>query len=237
MLRTLFGEPKRTDQGDLLKIKQSIREFISRLDKMERSRKPTLSTEKLYRFRLWGRGFIDAVDELEQSLFCSLRFSERVGATYIEEMNPQELDDYHRFVYFYKNGFIRLFSILDKLGYFLNDLFELQTEKVKERFSYFTVLRQMHDQHIHPELQRQLYELKLAYKEPMGRLRKQRNIEIHYLNVDMLDDWTKGGSKPEAKLKVEDVRQQAAELQVGYEMACRSLIAAFAYINKLMRRT
>ena len=151
MLRVLFNEPKRIDSGLLLEAGNAVRAYMKHVETKEQSH---LATEypSIHRQAIWSKGFIDALDELEQSKYCCERYGEHISKAFLEEMNPQETEDYHRFVYFYKNAFIRLFSILDKLGTFMNDLFELKTETLKSRFSYFTVLRHMHEKHIHGSL-------------------------------------------------------------------------------------
>ena len=57
-----------------------------------------------------------------------------LNSPYVEKMQTEERTNYHRYLYFYKNGFIRVFSILDKLGFYLNKRLQLNTEKVKPRF-------------------------------------------------------------------------------------------------------
>src|SRR5690606_12053861 len=112
----------------------------------------------------------------------------RITELYENSMNEAERDDYYRYLYYYKNAFIRIFSLLDKLGYFMNDFFKLETSKVKARFSYFTVVRRMYEIRVHPHLQKQLYELKIKYDTPMDQLRKKRNYEIHSINMEMIND-------------------------------------------------
>lgn len=228
MLRELLGLPPRTDEGDLLRAMNEIRHFVTALQK-----KPVPSGEdKRAHYSIWSLGFLDALDELEESVFCAMRLAPGVNSAHVEDMASEERIQYRRFVYFYKNGLIRIFSLLDKLGYFLNEWYGLGTEKIKERFSYFTVLRNMHERRTHPALQQRLYELKTAYKEPVSALRKQRNMEIHYINADMLDDWKGMTYVPGGKLRVENVKAQAEELQQGYEMALQTLLAVFAYLNE-----
>ncbi|MGO4376612.1 Cthe_2314 family HEPN domain-containing protein, partial [Paenibacillus sp. MCAF20] len=98
----------------------------------------------------------------------------------MQQMSPEERMNYSRYVYYDKNGFIRVFSLLDKLGTLLNELLDMRTEKVKAHFSYFTVLRNMRERKAHPELTWKLNDVKEKYKEATNRLRKRRNTEIHY---------------------------------------------------------
>lgn len=230
VLRVLFNEPKRIDSGLLLDAGNAVRTYIELLESKEHSR---LASEypKYHRRAIWSKGFIDALDELEQSRYCCERYAEHISKAFLEEMNPQEVEEYHRFVYFYKNAFIRLFSILDKLGTFMNDLFELKTETLKSRFSYFTVLRRMHEKHIHGSLELQLYNLKMDYKSALDRLRNQRNMEIHYINAEMLDDLMQKEPIPGERIHVENVKSNVADLQQGFEMVCRTLTIAFSYIT------
>ncbi|MEW9700687.1 Cthe_2314 family HEPN domain-containing protein [Paenibacillus sp. SI8] len=230
MLRILFNEPKRKDSGQLLEAGNAVRSYIKSLKAAEMS-SPSSEYKRHHRLAIWSKGFLDALDELEQSKYCSERYAEHISKAFLEEMNPAELEDYHRFVYFYKNAFIRLFSILDKLGTFMNDLFEMKTETVKARFSYFTVLRRMHEHHIHSSLELQLYNLKIDYKAALDRLRNQRNMEIHYINAEMLDDLMQKEPIPGERIHVENVRMNIADLQQGFDMVCRTLTVAFTYIT------
>jgi len=235
MLRLLFGEPKRKDAGLLLQTAQAIRAYIRALEPGPGKRTKGQRLHKQHRLAIWGKGFLDALNELEQSLYCCTRYASQIHQAYVENMDPEELDDYHRFVYFYKNGFIRVFSILDKLGTFMNDLLELKTEAIKARFSYFTVLRRMHERHIHDILEQQLYDLKNEYKDVLDRLRNQRNMEIHYINVEMLDDLLQTQPIPGERIHVENVQHNVADLQKGFDMVCRTLIITFTYISKLAK--
>jgi hypothetical protein len=128
MLRILFNEPRRKDSGKLLTAGNAIRAYMAVLNTKESS-VPQIQVQN-HRFAIWSQSFIDALDELEQSQYCSEQYAKRIHDTFLEQMSPVELDDYRRFVYFYKNAFIRLFSILDKLGFFMNEYFELKTESL-----------------------------------------------------------------------------------------------------------
>ncbi|OPH60356.1 hypothetical protein BC351_17820 [Paenibacillus ferrarius] len=230
MLRILFNEPKRIDSGLLLEAGNAVRAYMDLLESKE-SNHSAADYPKYHRQAIWSKGFIDALDELEQSKYCCEKYAELIHKAFLEEMEPSEIEAYHRFVYFYKNAFIRLFSILDKLGTFMNDLFELKTETLKSRFSYFTVLRRMHEKHIHGSLEVQLYNLKMDHKAPLDRLRNQRNMEIHYINAEMLDDLMQKEPYPGDRIHVENVHSNVADLQQGFDMACRTLLIAFTYIT------
>jgi hypothetical protein len=229
MLRQLFGEPRREDSGLLLEVNRSIDKYMSIL-RQQRNQMPDRKFKRLY---IWSQGFVRALDELEQSVYCSAKFAERVTKAYAEEMNEQEKDDYHRHVYYYKNAFIRLFSILDKLGHFLNELYELKADRVKSRFSYFTVLRVMHQRHVGKELEQQLYNLKMEYKEPLDRLRNQRNMEIHTINADLLDDLLKAMESKQSneRIPIEDVEANMTDLQQTYEMTCKAVLKVVSHIS------
>ncbi|CAN7311838.1 Cthe_2314 family HEPN domain-containing protein [Paenibacillus sp. LjRoot153] len=229
MLRVLFNEPKRIDSGLLLEAGDAVRAYMKQIA-TEQSHLTTAHSI-FHRQAIWSKGFIDALDELEQSKYCCERYGERIVKGFLEEMTPQETADYQRFVYFYKNAFIRLFSILDKLGTFMNDLFGLKTETVKTRFSYFTVLRHMHDKHIHGSLELQLYTLKMTYKTPLERLRNLRNMEMHYINAEMLDDLLQKEPMLGERIHIEDVKLNLSDLQQGFDMVCRTLTIAFTYIT------
>jgi hypothetical protein len=229
MLRILFNEPKRLDSGMLLSTGNAIRSYTDIL-KAKESTVPIILT-KYRRHAIWSQSFIDALYELEESQYCSEQYAKRIQAAYLEEMSSDELDDYRRFVYFYKNAFIRVFSILDKLGFFMNEFFELQTESVKSRFSYFTVLRRMHQLHRHDSLEQRLYDLKNTYKEPLNRLRNQRNMEIHSINAEMLDDLSNEHSTFSGRFKVEDVKGNIEDLREGFTMICSTLTLTFTYIS------
>lgn len=233
MLRQLLNEPKRIDQGDLLKAFQALEQYRAKLGRIGPGGHPSKGQQAsaIPRLELWAHGFIDALDELEESKYCAEVFGRRVKASYVEEMKEEERDHYRRYLYFYKNAFIRIFSVLDKLGYFLDELYMLGTGRVKSRFSYFTVLRQMHDKKIEAALEEKLFALKNQYQEPLRRLRSQRNMEIHLLNAEMVDDMllAKKAARPEGRQKVENVLQNLSDLALSYEMVCRTMEAVFVH--------
>lgn len=231
MLRVLFNEPNRVDQGDLLKAFQAIEAYVAKLEQLGPKGHPSKvqGANAIPRLLLWALGFRDALDELENSKYAAERFARHVKAAYVDDMKEEERDHYRRYLYFYKNAFIRVFSILDKLGYFLDDLYMLGTAKVKPRFSYFTVLRQMHDKKIELELEQKLFDLKNQYQEPLRRLRSQRNMEIHLLNAEMVDDMlsAKNATRHDGRQRVENLKEQLSDLALSFEMACRSVETVF----------
>ncbi|MDB5055350.1 MAG: hypothetical protein JWM44_3400 [Bacilli bacterium] len=227
MLRHLFDEPKRQDSGLLLQANQALRQYLDQLQHVKN--KEPLQTEKLRRWEIWVQSFITAVDELEQSVYCSSKYSERIAGNYIEQMGPEEQANYHRYLYFYKNSFIRVFAILDKLGYFLNERLQLNTEKVKPRFSYFTVLRQMHERHIQSAMEQRLYDLKVKYSEALDKLREQRNVEIHSINYEAADDLFHSAQAVAFSWNhIENLPQNKKYLQSGFEMVCLTIVTIFS---------
>jgi len=232
MLRILLGLPPRTELAEMQGAVDAMQRVQRRLQKrISEGHDP----EHIWRKQeIWTRGLIVSLDELEQSVFLSGYFEERVRNTYQEEMSQQENADYHRHVYFYKDGFIRVFSILDKLGTLMNDLFELHTERAKARFSFFTVLRQFRYLGVHLALMDKLNALKEQYNQPLRHLRKWRNIEIHYMNMEMQDDLSQRDQTLDGKIKLEDIQDRQKDLELGYRMVCETLQAAFEYIDIMM---
>lgn len=232
MLRSMFSQKKRIDEGLLLETMQAIeayRAFIRKQKDLGRTSRPY----SLDRLELHIHGFERALDELEQSKYACEQSGAAIGGKRnLEEMNASEWDHYRRHVYFYKNAFIRVFSILDKLGHILNQVLELKTERVKSRFSYFTVLRQMHDKRTLSELETRLYQLKNNHQEALSKLRSQRNMEIHSLNAEMADDVKNAGSSDDDGLTpVENIKANMNDLASCYEMVCRTLLLTFTFLK------
>lgn len=228
-----FKLPNLKKEGDFFHINQAIEKFSDLIIQLDR--KEDLPDQYI-RIKLLAEAFIISLNELDQSVFSSDKYSKKIQTKYEEDMEAEELKDYYLHVYYYKNAFIRVFSILDKLGYFLNDLLDLKTEQVKPRFSYYTVLRQMYSLKKHSTLQKLLYNIKLEYKEPMKTLRKRRNLEIHYINVEILDDLYKTNDVSIEKVTVENLEKNMYILQKGYKMVCLSLIEVFDYSNQWLQK-
>lgn len=229
MLRALFGEPRRKDEGRLAEANRAIKRYMNALTLVPAEKQTAAES----RFLVWGESFLRALDELEQSQFAAERCARQVKSAFVDQMSTEERDDYYRYLYFYRNAIIRMFSILDKLGYFMNERFMVEAGKVKARFSYFTVLRTMHQRRIHAELEDRLYKLKQDTKEPVSRLRNQRNVDIHTINADLLDELMEA----EKQRRGVAVRQQTDELEgnlqdleQGVEMTCRAVSIVFAYL-------
>ncbi|NMO95623.1 Cthe_2314 family HEPN domain-containing protein [Paenibacillus lemnae] len=232
MLRILLGEEPRLNHGLMEDAIETMVKTTQLLQKeMERNQDPTHDFRKL---EIWSQGLIVSLDELEQSWFAAAHFRKSVNAGYVDDMSLQEQGEYSRYVYFYKNGFIRVFSILDKLGTVLNDLYDLNTSKVKPHFSYFTVLRQFKYLKIHEDLSRTLDDIKDTYKTPLSILRKRRNAEIHYMNSEMQDDLWQRHQGLKHKIELEDLDKHLDDLKQGLDMICKTLSAAYHYTNKVL---
>lgn len=230
MLRSLFGETRREEQGILRELFQAMEAFAGSLDSSSQNHQN--GGDGAGHWQLWTKAFCTSVNELELSISCSEHFQWKVRHHFEDEMDETELEDYYRHVYFFKNAFIRIFSILDKLGYFLNEYYELDTQKVKPRFSYFTVLRQMHETKRHADLEQKLYDLKMKYEEPMGRLRTLRNTEIHWINAELQDDLKQRYIVDFDSQHVENLRRNQTDLQRCYEMVCLTMKTVFVYLKR-----
>ncbi|GIP40733.1 hypothetical protein J31TS4_40130 [Paenibacillus sp. J31TS4] len=232
MLRFLFDEPRRKEEGLLGEAMEAIAYYFNSLDPME-NHAPKQGNHRHVRYlQIWINGFIRALDELEQSAYCAKRYAERLSSRYLEKMDLPERDDYHRHLYFYKNGFLRVFSILDKLGFFFNELLQLETERFKAKFSYFTVLRQMHEKKIEAKLEEQLFQIKNDFQDSLTVLRNQRNMETHSMNTEIMDDLEYAKRIADACTPIEDVQDNIRHLDRGFEMVCRTLITTFRYLHE-----
>lgn len=234
MLRTLLGEPPRQNEGRLAETMDAMAQTAGLLQKeIELHQDPTHDYRKL---EIWMHGLISSLDELEECLFAATHFRKKVTIDYVEDMSPEERNNYARYVYFYKDGFIRVFSALDKLGTVLNELFNLQTNKVKARFSYFTVLRQFAYLKAHPELGSKLIAIKEEYREALGVLRRRRNTEIHYMNSEMRDDLWQRHQALFGKIELEDLDGHIRDLEMGYRMVCETYFTVFDYTNRRWKK-
>ncbi|WP_136608456.1 Cthe_2314 family HEPN domain-containing protein [Paenibacillus dokdonensis] len=231
MLRTMLGEMPRQNNGLLEEAIERMSQTIQLLQReMEKNDDPSHDFRKL---EIWTRGLVSSLDELEQSYYAACFFRKSVKAGFVDDMNIQEQSEYARYVYFYKNGFIRIFSILDKLGTVLNDMFDLHTSKVKAHYSYFTVLRQFDYLKNHQKLAEALIGIKNDYRSSLNVLRKRRNAEIHYMNAEMQDDLWQRHQGLHDKVELEDLDKHLDDLKQGLDMICKSLIAAYKYANEL----
>ncbi|WP_422658259.1 Cthe_2314 family HEPN domain-containing protein [Paenibacillus sp. EC2-1] len=231
MLRILLGEPPRINEGLLKDAVETMVKTTQLLQKeIEKSQDPTHDFRKL---EIWTRGLIGSLDELEQSWFAASHFRKSVIAGYVDDMSPLEQGDYARYVYFYKDGFIRVFSNLDKLGTVLNEIYNLNTAKYKAHFSYFTVVRQFRYTKTHEDLASKLEAINDHYDPAIDALRKRRNAEIHYMNSEMQDDLWQRHQGLHDKIELEDLDQHLDDLKQGLDMVCKTLSASYRYTNEL----
>jgi hypothetical protein len=233
LLRTLFGEQPRRLTGRMAEVYKEISQFANLMHERIAAGK-----DREYRLRVYeigALGLMASLDELEQSLYAARGYAHRINKESLAHMSYEEQLDYFRYVYFDKNGFIRVFAILDKLGAFLNDALGLQTEKMKPQFSYFTVLRNMRQKRLHPKLSAALDELKEKYQAPLAELRKRRNIEVHFMNTEMMDDLMQSRKSYGKPARLENIDEQVRQLEEAFEMITASLCIAFRYVRRWMK--
>jgi hypothetical protein len=233
MLRMLFGEPPAKPAGKMGEAVQAMTDYASLLQRLVEEGKDR--NHKARTYEIWTLGLIASLDELEQSSYAASRFCAMVKSGSEEEMDPEERLNYRRYVYFDKNAFIRLFALLDKLGTLLNDMLALETEKFRRQFSYFTVLHRMRDKQLHLNLAGPLTELKNKYDEPIDRLRKRRNVEIHSMNSELQDDLLQMHLNFGNEVKLEDINSQMEDLTECVEMAAATVHLVFAYALSLLK--
>lgn len=234
MLRVILGEPPRKNGGVLADAMDNMAKFAASLRKEMSAHDD--GDHEYRKLEIWTRGLISSLDELEQSWFAAAFYRKAVIAGYMDDMSPTEQGDYARYVYFYKNGFIRVFSLLDKLGTVLNHFYDLKTSNLKVHFSYFTVLRQFQLLNVHPALVDQLEQIKNSYRDPLENLRKRRNAEIHYMNSEMQDDLWQRHQGLHDKIQLEDLDSHLEDLKQSLEMICKSLNLAFSYNNEQLHK-
>jgi len=246
LLRSIFNEERRRDEGLLQKTNRAIELFGRRLRELHPCDKPVPA--KWIRLDLWAESLKSTLNELEQSIYCSAKYAAafrnangakangaRENGPIVEKLSEELRDHYRRHIYFYKNAFIRVFSVLDKTGYFLDTMFDANTAQIKQRFSYFTVLRRLHDTGLHPVLEKRLYRLKDRFQEPLDRLRKQRNLEIHSMNVELIDEVWRARSCFAEYHYVEPLDEHLNDLDAAFEMVCGSLYEIFTYCTDHLR--
>lgn len=216
MFRYLLGEPKRKE--DEL-YAAAVRALRGSTDKAGEDRALVIKISSFHR----------SLDELEQSLYAAEHFSKFVQSRYLQDLHDEELHHYHLHLYFYKNALLRVFSILDKLGSFLDEQLGLNTSKIKSRFSFFTVLRNLERRQNLKQLYKKMSTVKNKYQEEMNVLRKERNLETHLMNTELLDDLFQAvHAKAQQKMLLEDRVGRLRTLRKGYEMVCSTLEAAFS---------
>ncbi|MFD1776012.1 Cthe_2314 family HEPN domain-containing protein [Paenibacillus rhizophilus] len=235
MLRIMLGEPPRENTGVLAAAMDNMAQMASMLRTEMNAHEDR--DHEYRKLEIWIRGLISSLDELEQSLFAASFFRKLVKAGYMDDMSVSEQGDYARYVYFYKNGFIRVFSLLDKLGTVLNSLYDLNTVRVKAHYSYYTVLRRFRSTKKHRELSGRLEEIKDSYRDPMQKLRGRRNAEIHYMNSEMQDDLWQRHQGLHDKIRLEDLDEHLEDLRQGLEMVCKTLVEVFTYSNEQLGKS
>jgi len=239
MLRTLLGTEPCPWDGQLGETAESMKAFIRVADR--RASRPGDQAAQFRTYAVWTEGLLRSLEELEESLFAARYFAERVKHIKWAELTDIEKLDYGRHVYFDKNAYIRMFSLLDKLGTLMNDLLTLRTERIKPKYSYFTVLRRLRDIGRHPELASRLTALKEDHRAAMNRLRARRNMEIHYMNAELKDDLQTGrrlvGEQVGGYWRLEDLSANLADAQEGWTMALGTLHQVYQFAGKWLRRT
>ncbi|QJC53296.1 hypothetical protein HGI30_18085 [Paenibacillus albicereus] len=231
MLRALFGEEPAAPAGHVAEALKAMQAYASALHlyvASGRDQDHKARTREVMTF-----GLMASLDELEQSCYAASRYGALVTSDSWADMPPEERLQYRRYVYFDKNAFIRLFSLLDKLGTLLNDALALNTQQFKVRFSYFTVLRRMREKKLHPALAGPLSDLKAKHDKPVARLRKRRNEEIHNLNSELQDDLLQMHLHFGEEIGLESISDQLEDMASGLELAAASLQLAFAYLASL----
>jgi len=233
LLRMLFGEEPREWTGQSLQTIRQMEQFASRTSELAK-RFPT--QEGKYRtLAISAIGLLSSMNELEQSCYAAKRYAGFIRHNHMDELSYEDRLSYDRHVYYDKNAYIRLFAVLDKLGMLLNQLLNLRTERMKSRFSYFTMLRNLRENRLHLELMKPLYELKERHQGAMSRLRIRRNLEIHQMNAELKDDLLLSLADNEARRTIEDLGANMTDLEHGWEMVEGSLSHSFDYACKWLR--
>ncbi|WP_245987727.1 Cthe_2314 family HEPN domain-containing protein [Cohnella lupini] len=230
----LFGEEPREWTGTSLDTVQSIEQFALLASGLAERQPDKFSTYRTY--AIWAEGLLRSMDELEQSGYAAKKYASLVRHVHIDELSYKERLNYNRHVYYDKNAYIRAFALLDKLGTLLNRLLDLRTERIKARFSYFTVLRNLRENHLHAELMKPLNELKERHQGAFNRLRSRRNLEIHQMNAELEDDLSQSLANNGERRKLEDIAANMADLDQSWEMVQGSLNHAFRFACKWLRR-
>lgn len=229
----MFGEEPREWKGSSLDTVQAIEKFI-RLCSEAAERQPDRAAQ-FHTYEYWAEGLLRSMDELEQGIYAAAQFAGRINHTQVDELSAKERLDYYRHVYFDKNSYIRIFALLDKLGTVLNSLLKLETERIKAHYSYFTVLRNMRMNGIHPELSGPLDELKDKHQDALSRLRRRRNTEVHHMNAELEDDLEQALIQKD-HISLEDIKANISDLEQAWLLAENSLGHTFRFANKWIRQ-
>jgi hypothetical protein len=230
----LFEEQPREWAGLSLETVQSIEKFAL-LNSNIAQRFPDRAS-RLHKYGIWAEGLLRSMDELEQSCYAAKHYVGQISHTHLDELSFNERLSYNRHVYYDKNAYIRVFALLDKLGTLLNELLDLHTERIKARFSYFTVLRKLQENRLHVELIKPLNELKERHKEALNRLRNRRNLEIHQMNAELKDDLTQTLAHYGERRTLENLMSNMSDLDQSWEMVQRSLGHSFRFASEWLRR-
>jgi hypothetical protein len=230
----LFEEQPREWEGLSLETVQAIEQFV-RLSTDIAGQLPNRSVE-FHTFTIWAEGFLRSMDELEQSCYAAKQYAGQISHSHVDELSALERISYYRHVYYDKNAYIRVFSLLDKLGTLLNQLFNLHTERTKAHFSYFTVLRNMREKHLFVELVNPLNELKERHQGALNRLRDRRNLEIHQMNAELKDDLNQSLTHPGERRTLENLTSNMSDLEQSWEMALGTLNHSFRFACQWLRR-
>jgi hypothetical protein len=230
----LFGEQPREWTGASLETVQSIERFTL-LSSAIAERLPEQSY-RYHTFAIWSEGLLRSMDELEQSCYAAKSYAGQISHTLVDELSAEERLSYNRHVYYDKNAYIRVFAILDKLGTLLNQLLDLRTERIKARFSYFTVVRNMRENHLHVQLMKPLNVLKESQQGALNRLRNRRNMEIHQMNAELKDDLSQSLTHHGERRTLENLLSNMDDLNQSWEMVQGSLNYSFRYACDWLRR-
>lgn len=234
MLQFMFQQPEKPPTGEYAEVFNLLNRFSHNM--ASRNSGADEPNEDWTKYEIWALGLKSSLQELYASHYAAQHFREKIILNSIKEMDEEQKLDYARYVYFDKNGFIRVFSLLDKLGTFLNDFLDLKTEKIKSHFSFFTVLRTMRERQVHLKLTLPLNDLKEKTKETTIRLRKRRNTEIHYMNSEMHDDLLQQTRMYGQEVRLENLDEQMHDLSVGLQIAMQSIKLTFEYAEELLHR-
>jgi len=219
---------------ELIEVLLILKSFIKKLsDKIEASPEPDT---QLVKYRVWTKGLESSLIELYASYEAAHYYRQCIHETIVNEMSEEQQKWYAFYVYYDKNGFIRVFSLLDKIGTFLNELLKLKTEQVKPHYSFFTVLRTLRERRLHLHLTEPLNEIKEASKEATFRLRKRRNTEVHYMNSEMEDDLIQETRMFGQDVRLENLSEQIEDLYVGLMMNINVIKLTFQYADRLILR-
>ncbi|MEK0316871.1 Cthe_2314 family HEPN domain-containing protein [Cohnella sp. 56] len=236
MLRALFGEPPYDWGGPVRNTIDAMERFA--LLMQEQGEGDTVEAARIRKYQIWTEGLLRSLDELESSRYAALRFAGLLNnIASFEEMSDEDRLNYYNHIYFDKNAYIRLFSVLDKLGTLMNEYLVLDTEnRMENHFSFFTVLRNMHQNGLCPELSDKLEALYEPRRETMGRLRRRRNMEIHQMNAELQDDLLQVLNVKREQPHLENISENMADLTEGWELVYLALALVFNHMCKKAKK-